>query len=227
MAKARKADAPTTRIEKKEATRQQLIAATVEVIAADGFADMTLAKVSQRANVSRGLVNFHFTSKERLLVETLRHLTEEYRASWSRAIAGPRTARDKLLALIRADFSPRVCNRKKIAVWYAFWGEAKSRPTYLEVCAKADGAFAQTVEELCVEIAREGGYAVDAALAARGLRCITDGLWLELLMAPQQFRRDIAIRTCLQYLAALFPNDFLGSEYDHLTQAVLERETPA
>jgi len=224
MPALKKAAAPVTRLEKKEATRQHLIAATVEVIAADGFADMTLSKVSQRAQVSRGLVNFHFTSKEQLLVETLRQLTEEYRATWSKAIAKPEHARDKLLALLRADFSPKVCNRKKIAVWYAFWGEAKSRPTYLDVCAKADGAFAEAVEDLCREVAREGDYAVDAALAARGLRCMTDGLWLELLMAPQQFRRDVAMRTCLQYLAQLFPKHFLGSEFDHLTAQSLEQD---
>lgn len=224
MSAQKKSAAPVTRLEKKEATRQQLIAATVEVIAADGFADMTLAKVSQRAQVSRGLVNFHFTSKEQLLVETLRHLTEEYRGAWSKAIAKPERARDKLLALIRADFSPKVCNRKKIAVWYAFWGEAKSRPTYMDVCAKADGAFAEALEDLCRRVTEEGGYAVDSALAARGLRCMTDGLWLELLMAPQSFRRDVAMRTCLQYLAQLFPNHFLGSEFDHVTAQSLEQE---
>jgi TetR/AcrR family transcriptional repressor of bet genes len=169
-------------------------------------------------------VNFHFDSKEKLLVETLRHLTDEYRNSWRKAIAKPKTARDKLLALIRADFSPQVCNRKKIAVWYAFWGEAKSRPTYREVCAKADGEFAETLEQLCREICEEGGYALDADLAARGLRCMTDGLWLEFLMAPQQAKRDVAMRTCLQYLAMHFPRHFLGSEFDHLTPAALEGE---
>lgn len=215
---------PTTRLEKKEATRQQLILATVEVIAASGFADMTLAKVSQEASVSRGLVNFHFQSKEQLLVETLRYLIEEYRASWTRAIERASGPRDKFLALIRADFSPTVCNRKKIAVWYAFWGEAKSRPTYMDVCAKADGAFAETIERLCHELVEEGGYSIDASLAARGLRCITDGLWLELLMSPQQFRRDVSIRTCLQYMATLFPKHFTGHEFDHLTQSSIEGE---
>lgn len=224
MIQPRKAPPAATRVEKKEATRQQLIAATVEVIAADGFADMTLAKVSQRANVSRGLVNFHFASKEQLLVETLRHLTIEYQETWSKAIARPGAARDKLLSLLRADFSPKVCNRKKIAVWYAFWGEARSRPTYLEVCAKADNAFATALEALCREVCAEGGYPVDPVLAARGLRCMTDGLWLDLHMAPQGFRRDEAMRTCLLYLSALFPKHLEGSEFDHLTAAALESE---
>lgn len=201
------------RAEKKEATRQQLIAATVESIAASGFADTTLAQVSQRAGVSRGLVNFHFESKEQLLVETLRHLTFEYLQFWQRALekAGDDPAAG-LVALVAADFHPLVCNRKKIAVWYAFWGEAKSRPTYLEVCAEADRAYAAAVVDLCRRLAAQGGYGVEPEVAARGLRCMIDGLWLELLMAPQSFEREGARRTCLLYLANLFPRHFTGEE---------------
>jgi len=210
---ARKAaEAPLRRAEKKEATRQQLIAATVEEISAGGLADLTLSKISQRAQVSRGLVNFHFQSKEQLLVETLRHLTVEYREFWHKAIEPHKEPVARMLALIRADFHPKVCNRKKIAVFYAFWGEAKARPTYMEVSAKADGEFANTVVDLCARITGEGGYAIDPAVAAKGLRCMIDGLWLELLLSPQQFDRDVAMGMCVRYLAGIFPRHFAGDE---------------
>lgn len=200
---------PLKRAEKKEVTRQQLIAATVDSIAASGFAETTLHKVSARAQVSRSLVNFHFDSKEQLLVATLRHLTEEYRAFWMKAISRPGlSAAAKLSAIVDADFHPQVCNRKKIAVWYAFWGESKSRPTYMEVCARADTDFAATMERLAAEVVAEGGYAVEPAVAAKGLRCMIDGLWLELLLAPATFERETAKRTCRTYLAALFPRHF-------------------
>lgn len=200
---------PLKRAEKKEVTRQQLIAATVDSIAASGFAETTLHKVSARAQVSRSLVNFHFDSKEQLLVATLRHLTEEYRAFWMKAISRPGLgAAGKLNAIVDADFHPQVCNRKKIAVWYAFWGESKSRPTYMEVCARADNEFARAMEELTAAVVAEGGYAVDPATAAKGLRCMIDGLWLELLLAPATFERETAKRTCRTYLASLFPKHF-------------------
>ena len=200
---------PLKRAEKKEVTRQQLIAATVDSIAASGFAETTLHKVSARANVSRSLVNFHFESKEQLLVATLRHLTEEYRTFWTKAISRPGlSAAGKLNAIVDADFHPQVCNRKKIAVWYAFWGESKSRPTYMEVCARADSEFARTMEELTDAVVEDGGYAVSPAVAAKGLRCMIDGLWLELLLAPASFEREAAKRTCRTYLASLFPQHF-------------------
>ena len=200
---------PVRRVEKKEATRQHLIAATIDCIAASGFADTTLSKVSAKAEVSRGLVNFHFESKEQLLVETLRHLTEEYLAFWRKAVAQPDvTPAERLRALIEADFHPQVCNRKKIAVWYAFWGEARSRPVYTQVSAKADVAYAQTLENICREIVAEGGYAFDPKMAAKGLRSLIDGQWQDLLMSPSTFDRNEAKQLCLRFAAAIFPKHF-------------------
>lgn len=202
----------TSRGEKKEATRQQLLDATIEAIAVGGFADLTLAKVSQRAKVSRGLVNFHFESKEKLLVETLQHLTNEYHGFWRKAVARQSDPAAKLLAVIAGDFHPKVCNRKKIAVFYAFWGEARSRPLYRDVSAKSDSEFAYYLEECCAEIAAEYDDPIDPVFVAKGLRCMIDGLWFELLMTPDQFDRDVSKRLCTQYLARAFPRHFTGED---------------
>ena len=63
-----------TRTEQKQLTRQKLIEATFEVIAAEGFSGVTMAKVAQCADLSRGIGNFHFQTKEQLLLETLHAL---------------------------------------------------------------------------------------------------------------------------------------------------------
>jgi TetR/AcrR family transcriptional regulator, transcriptional repressor of bet genes len=207
----------TARLKKKDATRQQLINATVDAIAVGGFADLTLSEVSRRAAVSRGLVNFHFDSKDQLLVETLAFLTNEYLQSWQRAVdragAGPAA---RLLALVRNDFHTKVCNRKKIAVWFAFRGEAKSRPTYIDVCTKADDAFDRALTALCAGIVEEGAYAMDAGAAATGLRAMIEGLWLEFLMSPQGLTREEALAITGTFLTALFPRHFKASDFQRL-----------
>lgn len=204
----------TPRLKKKDATRQQLINATVDAIAGGGFADLTLSAVSQRAGVSRGLVNFHFESKDQLLVETLAFLTGEYLESWRRAVekSGPEPAAN-LLALVRNDFHPRVCNRKKIAVWFAFRGEAKSRPTYIEVCTRADDAFDRTLKGLCAGMVADGEYQVDPTRVATGLRAMIEGLWLEFLMSPQGLTREEALATTGTYLLAVFPRHFSEADF--------------
>lgn len=194
----------------KARRRRQLIESTIESIAKRGFSETTLANVADGAGLSRGIVNFHFRSKEALLVETLRYIAEEFREVWNRALAkaGP-SAAERLAALVEADFEPVVCSRKRIAVWFAFWGEAKSRPRYLEICGESDREYGQALRDLCLRIVEEGGYRdLDPVLAADGLSAMSDGLWQDLLLNPQSFDRQAAKRTCFAYLAAIFPRHF-------------------
>ncbi len=198
-----------TRVERKEATRVQLIEATIEAIAEGGLADLTLARITERAQVSRGLVNFHFESKEQLLLATLQMLMDEYSSSWKRAVAeaGPDPAA-QLLAMIKNDFRPEICNRPKAAVWFAFRGETKARPTYLEVCTRADNEYDETINRLMSALVADGGAPVDARLVASGVQSMVEGFWIDCLMYPQSFDRDKALAAVRQYLAVALPRHF-------------------
>ncbi len=199
---------PRKRTESKALRRQQLIDSTIESIAKRGFSETTLADVASGAGLSRGIVNFHFESKEQLLVETLRYLSEEYRLNWQKALARAGDgAMGRLLALIEADFDPAVCNRKKVSVWYAFWGEAKSRPTYLKLCADRDEDYSAMLHALAAELIAEGPYPkIDPDLVVTGLAAMTDGLWLDFLLTPKTADRKLAIKSITLFLAGLFPH---------------------
>lgn len=201
---------PTNRVERREETRRQLIAATVDSIATKGFAETTLAKVSKLAGVSRGLVNFHFVSKEKLLNETLEQLEEEYAESWKKALEeADKDPVSQLVALIESDFHPRVCTRKKVAVWYAFLGEARSRPTYTTVCQSWDRRFSEVMQRCCKDVAEYGGYTdIDYRIVARGLGALIDSLWRDLMLSPKDFSRDNSKTICFRYLANVFPRHF-------------------
>ena len=88
------ADTANPRKLSRETRRQQLIEATIRVIAERGYSRTTLTSVAQLAGLSHGLVNFHFETKDRLLAETLMFLAEEYRDNWVAALeaAGPHPA---------------------------------------------------------------------------------------------------------------------------------------
>jgi TetR/AcrR family transcriptional repressor of bet genes len=198
------------RLEAKESRRVQLIEATVDSLAKRGFSEFTLADVAREARLSQGIVNFYFRSKEALLTETLKFMAAEYEQFWTAAVrrAGPRPA-DKLAAMIAADFDPVIASRKKVTVWYAFWGEARWRPEYLRVCqALSESYFAET-RGLCQEIIATGGYdGIEPEIVARGLNAMIDGLWLDILTSPTAIDRKGARRTCLALLAAVFPREF-------------------
>src|SRR3954465_15820275 len=55
---------------------QRIVAAMRECVGTLGAAGATFDRVAQLAGVSRGLLHYYFGSKERLLVEVVRHDTE-------------------------------------------------------------------------------------------------------------------------------------------------------
>jgi len=201
---ARKRTAP------KEERQQQLIQATIRSVASNGMSDTTMATVSREAGLSQGIINLHFQSKDRLLVETLRFLSEQYREAWEKAVsrAGDSPA-DKLAAMVATDFKAPVCDRNKLAVWFAFWGESKSRPTYRKICAMRDMEYRAEMLQTCSDLIEQGDYkGIQAESVAASLSAMTSGLWLDMLTNPRSMSRDQAKQVCMSYLAITFPRHF-------------------
>ena len=210
MNKTATSSKPRKRTAPKEQRRLQLIKATMRSIARRGLSDTTMATVASLAGLSQGIINLHFKSKERLLVETLRYVTDDYRQAWERALenAGPASA-DKLTALIDVDFEKAVCDRNKLAVWFAFWGESKSRPTYRKLCTERDEEYLRVLTGLCQDLIDGGGFTgLDAEIIASGLSAMSEGLWLDLLLTPETMNPERARDICLTHMASIFPGYF-------------------
>jgi AcrR family transcriptional regulator len=67
-----------TQVQRTAAARRRLIAATRELVAAQGVGNTSVAAIGQGAGMSRGAVNFHFGSKDELLVAVSREVTNEW-----------------------------------------------------------------------------------------------------------------------------------------------------
>lgn len=197
----------------KAERRTQLIEATIRSIAANGLSDTTTSVVAREAGLSQGIINLHFETKDKLLLATLARVVDEYGALWEAALeAAPDDPAARLAALVEVDFHPSVCDRDKLAVWFAFWSESKARPTYRKLCAARDRDYDRVMRELCREIVSRGTYDVDPDLAARALAAITEGLWLDMLISPRNLSRREALRVSMAYLAHLFPKHFSVGE---------------
>jgi TetR/AcrR family transcriptional repressor of bet genes len=194
----------------KEERQEQLIQATIRSVATRGLSDTTMATVASEAGLSQGIINLHFQSKERLLIETLRYIADEYRASWKKALDGAaESPAAQLEALVMVDFRLPVCDRNKLAVWFAFWGESKSRPTYRQICAERDRAYRTEMVQVCQALIDAGEYrAIDADSVASGLSAMTSGLWLDMLTNPRSMSRQDGRDICRQFLATTFDRHF-------------------
>lgn len=194
----------------KEARRIQLIEATIDCVARRGFADLTLARVAEAAGLSVGIVNFYFKSKDALLIATFTHMVEDYRQSAAQA---RRNAGASPVAQIEAsidnDFNRLIGNRKRVTVWYAFWGEARWRPEFLRLCQDISNQFLVETSAMFRHLIEDGGHHhLNAEQIARGFCAMIDGLWLDILVSPKPIDRDDTKQTVRLFLASLFPTEF-------------------
>jgi AcrR family transcriptional regulator len=65
-----------TQVERSAATRARLLDATIECLVEYGYAGTTVARVADRAAVTRGAQTHHFPTKEMLVVSAVRRLDE-------------------------------------------------------------------------------------------------------------------------------------------------------
>ena len=191
----------TRRTASSEERKKQLIEATITSISRNGITGTTLTEVTGIAGLSLGLVNFHFKTKDALLVETLAHLAGELREP-----------HQKLATIISSHFDGSISNRRKLAVWFAFFGETKQRKSYRECTAALDMERLDTATDLCRALIAQGGYDhVSPQGVGEALEALFDGFWLNILMYPARFSNDAAKAQIYTYLAGQFPRHFTAA----------------
>lgn len=210
---SRNANPKRRRKGEKETRRQELIDATINSIALRGYAETTMADISDGAGLSRGIVNFYFDSKEKLLIDTLQYLSDEYSAHWRAAYDEAANSSDaRLLALVTCDFDTKICTKRNLAAWCAFWGEAKSRPTYQALCGARDLAYQNLFMDLCKSLVTEGNYPHDSEATAFALLSMLEGLWHRLMLGGDGLNPEKACRVAQLQLVAWFPKHYQLNE---------------
>src|SRR3546814_1078987 len=132
--------------------------------------------------------------------ETRKYQYEEYNKGWRAALAeAPDDTVEKILALVGADLDERICNRRHLALWNSFWGEAKARPTFAEICEIYDQEHTEVLLALCKQAE---DLIVDPAWSAEALAealdTITDGMWIRMHVKPARAEEQQSSE--LQYL---------------------------
>lgn len=197
------------RTQSRDARRAQVIEATINSLSEQGYSRTTLTGVARRAGISHGLVLFHFQSKENLLAETLDFLAQEYQSNWQMALdAADKAPPAQISALVRADFAPAICTPARLSAWCAYWGESQSRPIYQSRCGANDDLYNATLVALCAQMNERYGYTVSPQRAARLIRIMTEGVWLDLMTLAQPYSLQEAFATVMDGLQALYPRHF-------------------
>jgi TetR/AcrR family transcriptional regulator, transcriptional repressor of bet genes len=198
----------------REERRREIVLAAINSISELGYADTTLATVARASGLSQASVVFHFKTKDALLEETLRHVAQEFLANWHRALAkADDDPVSRLMALSMSSFLPKVCNRKLISVWHAFYGESKSRPAYLRICGDMDDFRFAKMQTFVSQVLELSGRSTDSAQdIATVIDDLADGLWLDILISVDETDRKLARRLMLMQLCIIFPEHAAAME---------------
>lgn len=169
---------------------------------------MTLDHVAEKLGVSRGLVVFHFKSKENLIMEVLEYLGKKYSGGWNDILEEDiSSSMEKLMRLVDYDIRFACDNPRYVSAWHAFWGESKGKKMFHELVVPRDEGYAADMRGLLENICTQEGYDdLDIATVTRGLVAMMFGAWVLLHLNPGSNDYERNMQVIRLYLARIFPD---------------------
>ena len=203
--KSGKAAATARNRETPEVRRKLLIEATMRSIAKFGYAGTTIETICSEAQVSRGLINHHFGSKEELIRQSYKALRDEWVAATHGSVLDEfAEPEERLRALIRVSFGPTMFKQEYLGIWAGFWSAIGKSPALRKMNRELFDKDREAYEAIFAEIARRRGKRIDTRRAALTVIALIDGFWLEWCLDPKSFTAAEAEAACLAFAAQAF-----------------------
>jgi TetR/AcrR family transcriptional repressor of bet genes len=113
----------------EEARRKQIVRAAYDVASRNGLAGLTVRSVAAKADLSSGLVIFHFKSKEHLVIALLDYVLETTTVlHLTQDIVAIRSPLDRLLALLVREMNRLSAEPRRIRLFFDFWAKGFTHP---------------------------------------------------------------------------------------------------
>ncbi|GAA5169718.1 TetR/AcrR family transcriptional regulator [Pseudonocardia eucalypti] len=172
-----------TQKQRRDQAETALLNAAAELVVEQGVRSLTLARVSERAGYSRGLVTHHFGSKQALL-ERLAHATQ---TGFVPGLDGLPPGLDRLLRLIDGYLGALgtvgVLNR----AFLLLWAEAATAAELAPIFRERDEAFRADLREDIAAAIVDGTIRPDAVPDEVAIAIVGQlrGIGLQRLLDPQ------------------------------------------
>jgi AcrR family transcriptional regulator len=175
--------------------RAQILEATQEVALERGLAHLRVADVAAHLGISSGLVHYHFSSKDELLVEMLRQMAATDVARLRETMAASGDPVDRLDRVLR-EYLPTAGRDESWALWIDWWDEALRSEALATISSEFDTAWVAILEELIEAGVEDGAYdCKDPHGAAWRLSALLDGLAIQVVLP----RRTLSRRQMLDH----------------------------
>lgn len=151
--------------------REQIISAAYELATRGGLRTVTIRDVAKRAEISTGLVIFHFRTKERLLLALLDHvLATTITLRVGQEIEAIENPLERLTALLRREMRRLSTEPRQNRLFFEFWNEGMwNRAVRVRMQRELDryrAAFRPMAQEVIAsEPERFGGLSAESLAA--------------------------------------------------------------
>ena len=177
--------------------RQELIAAGIACLGKGGMSAFTIDQICKQADVSRGLINHHFRTKDDLLTCIYADMTDHLIQDHDRSEGLPR-----LVEIIEASFDEKSFNRSNLRAWLAIWGQVASNPALNELHRLRYGSYKASIKSALQQVSTATQASIDVDSVARQFIALIDGLWLQYCLHSEGFTLAAAKSDCYRFLRA-------------------------
>jgi AcrR family transcriptional regulator len=187
-----------TQTERREETREQVLAAAARVFARHGFHATSLEAVAEEAGFSRGAVYYNFSDKEELFLELLDRRCAERAQDLREVFADTdddveATSRQAQLAAQHA-LDAMTGDAEWRALYMEFLAHAARNPAFRRAFARRTDQMRSALEEVVVERARPfaGTLGMEPEQLAVVIDALGTGLWAHhMLHGARAVPRDL------------------------------------
>ncbi len=163
--------------------RDELIAATLRLIASKGVRSATVRAIAEEAKVTPGLIRHYFLSKEELISSAYEcHMSKMIEDSESTVGADCSSAVQKLAGFITGSLTPPVVDRRGVALWAGLFQLVLHDRQMRETHEKTYIQYRNRIEMLIAQALAEEGKPASKKILRRyaiASNAVIDGLWLE------------------------------------------------
>jgi len=184
-----------------EMRRAELIEAAIRDIASKGYDSVTVASICKEAGFSRGLIGHYFDSKDALLFEAVKTMSDRLGNAIRESVtaAGPDVV-DRLHALIRASFTPPGFTTDNVAVWVALAGTARWSPPLSRLYQDIWDEYRKRVGRLFARAGEAVGRDIDIQSTTLAFSQLIEGMWIGCNANPQALSPALAEQVCHDYV---------------------------
>ncbi len=176
-------------------TQEAILDATMSCIVRDGLDGTSLRDVAREADVSLGLLSYHFDDRRALIVAAFGLATDRLLAASVESLDGVEGATERVQAFVRGSFQREFLESDYLALRVALWAISRTDDQIEAVERRNNSRYLETLATLICEALPD----IDTPTARRraiDVTALQNGLWLNWARYADEVDLDRGLDLC-------------------------------